>query len=182
MKYLIIFLITMAIHPSITAQKNIYKSSKLKVSFYSSALIEDIEATSISKNGAAINFDNNKVFFKVDIKTFKFQNSLMQSHFNDNYMESDKYPYAKYQGLLNTDIPIGKDGTYETSTTGDLTIHGVTKKYTVPVKMVIKNGKVTGKATFNVKLEDHNIKIPSVMSKKIAETIKVSIDVDYEKL
>lgn len=166
---------------SIGAQaQGVYKSKSSVIKFFSSTPVEDIEAISKS-GGAAINFDNNKIFFKVSIKSFKFSNSLMQEHFNENYMESDKYPTAQYSGVLDQKIDPNKDGTYNTTTTGELTIHGVTRKYKVPVKLVVKNGKVTANANFNVGVADHKIKIPSIATKKIAKVIKVSVQAVFEK-
>ncbi len=159
---------------------NVYKSKKTTISFFSSTPVEDIEATS-TKGGAAINFDNSKIFYKVGIKSFEFKNSLMQEHFNDNYMESNKYPNAQYSGKLNEKIDPNKNGEYTITTTGDLTIHGVTKKYTVPIKISVNNGKVRASATFDVKVADHDIEIPKIVVKKIAETVKVTVHADMVK-
>ncbi len=160
---------------------NVYKSKKSKISFFSSTPVEDISASS-SESGSAINFENRKIFFKVEIKSFEFRNSLMQKHFNDNYMESDKYPFAQYSGVINKELDPSKDGVYETTTTGDLTIHGVTKKYTVPIKLTVKDGKVTGDCTFDVKVADHKIKVPKIVVKKIAESIEVKVHAEYYKI
>ncbi len=159
----------------------VYKSTQTLISFFSSTPIEDIKATS-TEGGSAINFENKKIFFKVSISSFEFKNSLMQEHFNENYMESDDYPYAQYSGILNTSIDPSIDSTYTLSTTGDLTIHGVTKKYTVPITLSINEGMVKGNCTFNVKVADHKIKIPRLVVKKIAQTIEVNANAIYKKI
>ncbi len=175
----IIYLLAILLSSHISFAGSVYKSDKCKISFFSSAPLEDIEADN-SKGVSAVNFENNKVFFKVPIKDFIFDNSLMQEHFNENYMESDKFPYAKFSGILNDKIDPNKIGSQQTTVSGELEIHGVKKKYTTTVYFTkAKGGKLKAKAKFDVRLEDHNIDIPKVVTKKIAEKVQVSLEVDY---
>ena len=97
----------------------------------------------------------------------------MQEHFNEKYMESDKYPRATYKGKINENIDWSKNGVYQVSSTGVLNIHNVEKIYTEKGTLTIKDGVFTIEGSFNVKTADHNIEIPTIVVSKIAEVINV---------
>ncbi|POY36933.1 YceI family protein [Solitalea longa] len=149
------------------------------MSFFSSAPIEDIKAE--SKTGYSIlDVQANTIYFKVDMRTFKFRKGLMQEHFNENYMETDKYPYAEFKGKIKEPVDFSKDGTYDITVTGDLLLHNVKQNYSTKAVLTIKNGNISGSSNFPVKLEDHNIKIPTLLIKNIAEVVQVTVNVTYE--
>ena len=150
-----------------------------RITFFSSAILEDITATTNSVS-SALNIKTNEIAFKVAIKSFEFRKRLMQEHFNENYMESDKYPHATFAGKINEEVDWGKDGTYEVTAAGNLDIHGVRKFYTTKATIEVKNGTVTAQTKFNVKLEDHNIKIPRVVVRNIAEVVEVTVSSTYQ--
>ncbi len=122
--------------------------------------------------------------FSVLMTSFKFEKALMQEHFNENYVESEKYPKSKFKGKITNlaDINFKKDGEYTGKISGDLTIKDVTKKVTTACDFTIKDGAITGKTTFNVKPQDYNIEIPGVVKDKIANEIKVTVTADYTEL
>ncbi|MFD2161240.1 YceI family protein [Paradesertivirga mongoliensis] len=152
-----------------------FTSKNARVRFFSSTPIEDIKAA--SDNGVAVLIGKTaSIAFQVAIKSFEFSKGLMQEHFNENYMESDKYPYAKFNGKINQSIDFSKEGEYNVTATGILLIHGVPKQRTIPGKIRITNGTVQLIAGFDVACADHNIKIPKLVMTKIAEVIKVNID------
>ena len=97
----------------------------------------------------------------------------MQEHFNENYMDSDKYPKAVFKGKLVEKIDYTKNGTYDVSATGDLTIHGVTKPRTLKGKLTVAEGTISISSEFDVALVDHNIEVPQMVFVKIAQVIKV---------
>ncbi|MBC8053881.1 MAG: YceI family protein [Sphingobacteriaceae bacterium] len=146
-----------------------------KVRFFSSTPIEDIKAAS-EKGVAVLLTKTGEIAFQVPIKSFEFSKGLMQEHFNENYMESDKYPYAKFNGKVNQPIDLSKDGEHNVTATGTLLIHGVAKQRTIPGKLKVANGKIQLSSSFDVACVDHKIKIPRLVMTKIAEVIKVSID------
>jgi polyisoprenoid-binding protein YceI len=149
------------------------------LSFYSKAPIEDIKAES-RKGVSAVNFETKSIYFKVAIRSFEFAKSLMQEHFNENYLESGKYPFAEFKGNIQGKVDLTKDGVYPVTVQGDLNIHGVTKNYLVNGDFKVERGIVTGKSTFRVKLVDHHIKIPSIVIKNIAEIVDVTVVVNYK--
>ena len=125
-----------------------------------------------------------KIEMAVLIKGFYFEKALMQEHFNENYMESDKFPKASFKGALAdlSKVNFGADGKYEVTVSGELTIHGVTKPVSTVVAFTVAGGAVTGAANFAVTLADYDVKIPSLVSDKIGKQANISITVDLKPL
>lgn len=160
----------------IQAQKYLTKNGS--ISFFSSTSFEDIEAHNKQVN-AALNMEDGSVAFKVLIKSFKFEKALMQKHFNENYMESDKYPNAEFKGTIQKfdATKYSEDGTYDVTVKGKLTLHGVTKEITVDGKIKKSGDSITITCDFSVKLEDYKIK----KHQKVAEVIDITIDTTLKK-
>jgi len=159
-------------------QAQVYKSQDVMLSFFSKAPIEDIKAES-KKGVSAINFETKSIYFKVEIRSFEFPKRLMQEHFNENYLESSKYPSAEFKGSIKGIVDPSMDGVYPVAVQGDLNIHGVTKNYKVNGDFKVEQGIITGKSTFQVKLADHHIKIPSILNNNIAEIVDITVVVNY---
>jgi polyisoprenoid-binding protein YceI len=108
----------------------------------------------------------------------------MQEHFNENYIESDKFPNATFKGkIINLkDINFEKNGTYKAMVEGDLTIHGITKKVKHQGTFEIKDGKISANAKFPIALKDYEIKIPNTVIKNIAEIVEVTVILSLEKI
>jgi polyisoprenoid-binding protein YceI len=148
-----------------------------KITFSSKAPLEDIEAK--NKTAAAIiDIKTGAIQFSVLMKGFEFEKALMQEHFNENYVESNKYPKAEFKGAIvnNKDINYTKDGTYPAIVKGQLTIHGVTQTIEAPGTIKVADGKIEATSTFNIRLSDYKISIPSVVKDKINNNVKVSVD------
>lgn len=163
------------------AQKYITKNGHIK--FYSETPMETIEAHNRQVN-SALDISTGDFVFKVLIKSFEFEKALMQEHFNENYMESDKMPDATFTGKITnlSAINFTKDGSYEATIEGDLKIHGVTQKVTHQGTLEVTAGKITGKSVFSVKLADYEIKVPKTVVNNIAEEIQITVDVNLEPL
>lgn len=175
------FLTLMVVAVNIQAQK--YYTREGKVSFFSEAPVEKIEAFN-SKATSVMDVSTGKIEFAVLIKAFQFEKSLMQEHFNENYMESDKYPKATFKGDITNigTIDLTKDGQYEVKVKGDLTIHGVTKTIEAPGKILVKEGQITATSSFEVMVADYEIEIPAIVRDNIARTVRIDIAVNYEEL
>ena len=164
--------IFLAISPAF-AQKFMTRTGK--ISFFSGTSVENIEA--INNDVASVmDGKTGEVMFQVPIKSFHFEKQLMQEHFNENYMESDKFPKAEFRGKINNPESLSKDGTYTVKASGKLTMHGVTKDVAISGSVTVKGGVVTVNSKFRVKPGDYGIKIPSVVSSKIAEQIEVTVN------
>jgi hypothetical protein len=162
------------------AQSDIYSTKEGSITFFSSAPLEDIEAKN-SKAISLLNTRNNEIAVRVPIKQFQFRNKLMQEHFNENYMESEKYPHATFKGKINETIDFQKSGTYQVTSTGILNIHGVNQQRTLKGKLIINGSGMTLDTQFDVLLVDHKIRIPKIVFNKIAEKIAVTTRFDYSQ-
>ena len=177
MKKLIV--VTSILCASMWANAQVYMTQKGEVKFFSTTPVEDINATSKTV-GAVLNTATNDLAIQLVIKQFKFTNALMQEHFNENYMESEKYPKASFTGKINEKVDYTKDGVYKVTATGKLTLHGVTKDRTIDGQVTVKSGKITLFSEFWIATADHNIEIPKVVFAKIAEKIKVTANIPLE--
>jgi len=172
-KTLLLTAILLMLSVSVKAQN--YIGSNIKTVFFSSTPVEDIKAAS-SKTTAVMISKTGEFAFQIPIKSFEFEKKLMQEHFNENYLESDKYPTAGFKGAIDPNISWTKDGEYNVVAKGILSIHGVSKPRNIPGKITIKNGKAILTTSFDVACADHNIKIPTLVFTKIARIISVKVN------
>jgi polyisoprenoid-binding protein YceI len=117
------------------------------------------------------------------MKSFEFEKALMQEHFNENYVESAKFPDATFKGkVINiNEINFTKNGKYKAFVEGDLKIHGVTKKVKQNGSIEVKDGKIIIIAKFPIILKDYNIKIPKAVINNIAENVDITVNTTLEK-
>ena len=160
--------------------QEIYKATSGEISFFSETPVEDIDATNKLVK-ALINTKNNEVVFITTIIGFHFKKPLMEEHFNENYMESDKYKAALFKGVMNGDVDYKKDGEYSVKAKGVLNIHGVDKEREIDGKIIVKGETIELNAEFDVKLADHDIEVPKLVMTKIAEIVSVKMEVNFEK-
>jgi hypothetical protein len=160
-------------------QSNLYAISNGNITFFSKAPLEDISAVNPNVM-SLINPQSNEIVVRVPISKFEFPNKLMQEHFNENYLESAKYPVATFKGKINENLNWDKPGIYTVSATGILNIHGKDTQRTL--KGIINIGEKNFKldTQFKVRLEDHLIEIPKLVFNKIAEEIEVSCQFTYK--
>ena len=181
MKQIFILFITLfSINSGITAQK--YYTKNGHIAFFSKASLENIKADN-NQVLNVLNSQNGELKFSLLIKNFHFTKSLMEVHFNENYMESNRYPNAEFKGTITNlnDISFHKDGVYTVSVTGEMTIHGVVKKINPTGIITITGGEISLKAKFFIKLSDYNISIPKVVIDKIAESVEVTVHSNFDK-
>jgi len=152
-----------------------------RITFHAGTSLEDIDASN-NEVACALNTKTGELVFNVLVKSFHFRRALMETHFNENYMQSDKYPKAQFTGKLTNlgDLNLSKDGTYNVNAEGDLTIHGISKKLTFPATLTVKGGKLSATSKFKLRVEDFNITIPGVVADKISKDVEVNVDCIYE--
>jgi hypothetical protein len=158
----------------LTATAQNYASKNVRIGIFSSTPLEDVKAVS-EKGAGVIVGKTREVVVQIGIKTLDFDRKLMQEHFNENFMESDKFPYAKFKGLLDPSVDLTKDGEYSVNVSGVLSVHGVDKPRSIPCKISIKSGVISVESQFKVACVDHNIEIPRLVFAKIAESISVKL-------
>jgi polyisoprenoid-binding protein YceI len=172
MKKTISFLLLCLLSVSGFAQK--FTTEKSFVSFYSHATIEDITAEN-KKSVGIFNAETSEIVFSIPIADFKFAKSLMQEHFNEKYMHTDKFPKASFKGKISGFDPAG-NGVQQAKAIGKLNIHGVEKDVEIPGTIEKSGDKLLLKSKFIVKLEDYNIDRPQLLWQNIAEQVEVTID------
>lgn len=157
------------------AQKK-YTTQSASINFISNAELELIKAASAEARGL-IDPVTNQFAFTIDVNTFKgFNSTLQREHFNEKYMESEKFPKASFSGKIIEQVNFSENGSYEVRAKGDLDIHGVKQTRIIKGRIVINDRTLRIDAQFEVPLSDHNISIPSIVSQKIATQIQVQFE------
>ncbi len=164
----------------LTAQKVFTKNGN--ISFFSKTNMENIKADN-NQVMSVLNVPTGELQFSVIVKNFHFEKALMEEHFNENYVESEKYPKSTFKGTIAdvSKVNFTKDGTYPVSVSGDLTLHGVTNKATATGSIIVKGGTITGTSKFTIALADYKIAIPKLVEANIAKTIDITVDCLYNQ-
>lgn len=165
----------------VTQGQPLYVSKTNTTSFFAGTAVEDIDATN-TKAVSLLNVNTGELSISIPNKEFHFKRALMEEHFNENYMESGKYPKSEFKGKIKNpeQYNFGSSTPFVVSVTGNLTIHGVAKERTIEVTVVNQGGKIEGKANFTIALSDHNIDRPKILWEKLAETVNVTTTFTYE--
>jgi len=179
MKYIILILLACT---SVIEQagQDSYSCKNAKIGLFSSTAVDDIKAET-STGTSVFNASSGELAFTVIIKSLTFEKSLMQQHFNDDYMQSDKYPTASFKGKIQEHIDVTKESTFPVTVAGGLTIHGVTKPRTIPGKVIVKGGSITMTSEFVVKCADHNVETPKILFHHIAKEVTISVSATFKK-
>lgn len=164
----------------VPAEGQRYMTKTGHISFFSHTPLEDIKADN-NQVASVIDLSTGEIVFQVLIKSFRFEKALMEEHFNENYLESDKYPRSTFRGKITSPAPdvIKTEGKHEVSIEGDLNLHNITRKINVKGTIETGNGTLSAFSKFNISPEDYNIEIPSVVRDNIAKNIEVTVDMKY---
>lgn len=177
-------LLLMAVLPfGLSAQKWFTRDAKVSFDATSANSPERIEAT--NKSGTfVLDQASGRLETSTLIKGFQFEKALMQEHFNENYLESSKFPKATFKGKIDdlAKVKFDQNGTYKTTVSGDLTLHGVTKTISTPATFTVKDGKISVAANFSALLADYGVSIPSLVADKLAKEAKIVIGGTLEKM
>lgn len=178
MKTVSVLFLMLAMLTSLHSQAQRYATKTGTIRFYSEAPAENIEAINKQVN-SALDLSSGDFVFRVLMKGFQFEKALMQEHFNENYVESAKFPNASFSGKVTniSGFDRSKTGVFEATVEGDLTIKGVSRKVSEKGSFEMKDGSIVGKSTFYIKLADYDIKIPKAVVRNIAETIEINVEV-----
>ncbi|MFT3701866.1 MAG: YceI family protein [Agriterribacter sp.] len=162
----------------LTGKAQLYVTKTGMVGFYSKTPLEDIKAEN-NQVFAAIDLSKKTIVFSMLLKSFLFGKELMQEHFNENYVESDKYPKATFKGTFTGDIDLQKQSN-TIQIQGVINLHGTDKQISSPATIEIKDGYIVGIAKLQLIPKDFNITIPSLVSDKIAKQIDVQIKTEWK--
>ena len=178
MKRITVILLSLGLVLTANAQK--YMTRNGYIGFFSSTPIEDIKADN-NQVASVIDISTGEIVFQVLIKSFKFAKALMEEHFNENYLESEKFPKSTFKGKITNlaAVDFSKPGQYEVIVEGDLNIHDVTNKVSVTGSIEVIPGGINANSKFNVVPEDYKIKIPAIVRENIAKIIEVTVAIRY---
>lgn len=156
------------------------------INFDAEGVLKDVEKVAATNSSATCILDvsTGQMEWAVLIRGFQFENALMQEHFNENYMESHKFPKSVFKGKIKNmaDINWKQDGQYPVTVVGKMTIHDVEKDIEAKGILSLKNGKIGLKSEFEVLASDYGVKIPSIVGSKVANKVRVSVNASLEKL
>ena len=181
MKKLFVIIGAVVLSTSSLVAQDKYFTKSGKINFVSKAPLENIDARHKSVT-CVLDTKTGNMQFAVLMKGFEFEKALMQEHFNENYVESHKFPKAEFRGQVvnNQEISYTKDGTYPVKVKGTLTMHGETKEVETTGNVVVKSGKLQAGAEFIILLSDYKIEIPKVVKDNISNTVKITVDCALE--
>ena len=175
MKNLILIIFFLLAKNVAFSQKMITRSGEIKFEA-SMPAFEEVAAKNNTVS-CILNASNGDLAALALVKAFKFKVPLMEEHFNENYVESSKFPKATFKGkILNFDASKVSGAKSGFDFEGDLTLHGITKKIKSKVFLNSNAGKWNLMSSFSVKVSDFDIKIPSLVKSKVAEDVKVSLN------
>jgi hypothetical protein len=165
-----------------TAQDKFFTRSG-KVHFSASTPLEAIEADN-DKGTSVLVASTGQTEFAVLMKAFLFEKALMEEHFNENYVESTKFPKSTFKGNITNikEVDFSKDGTYPVKLAGKLTLHGVTRDITAGGSITIKGGIPSANISFEIAVADYGIVIPALVRDKIARIVKIEVNASYEAM
>lgn len=154
-----------------------------KASFFSSAPLEDIEAHS-EQAVSILDLKSGEIVASMLMRSFNFRKSLMEEHFNENYVESHKYPKATFKGKVTniTALDLEKDGKYKLEVSGEITLHGVTRQIKTTADAVVAKGSLQAKAVFPLSVKDFDIEVPRLVINNIAEEVEVTVVFNYKPM
>jgi polyisoprenoid-binding protein YceI len=165
-----------------TAQKR-YIDRAGKASFFSSAPMENIEAHN-AQVVSVLDLETGDVVASMLMRSFNFKKALMQEHFNENYVESHKYPKATFKGRIANleDLKAPENGKFKLDIAGEITIHGVTQPLVLEADVQVNNGIIQAKAVFPLAVKDFKIEVPRLVINNIAEVVEVTVSFNYKPI
>lgn len=176
-------LVTVFFTTSSFAQKYFTKTGKINFDATTSSSPDKINGINKAVT-CVMDIKTGNIQFATLMKGFEFEKALMEEHFNENYMESEKFPKAEFKGLIanNAEVNYAKDGSYQAKVKGQLTMHGITKYVEAEGKLVVQKGRINTVSDFKVLLSDYNISIPAIVSDKVSKTATISVNCLLELL
>jgi hypothetical protein len=180
-KLILSLFLILAVAFTSNGQKYFTRNGTLR--FFSATPLENIEATN-NQASCILDIQTGEVVAKMLVEAFQFEKALMQEHFNENYVESEKFPQAilKAKVMNLKDIDWSKSGKTNVTLDAEITLHGVAHKYNINGTVENQNGKIIALSTFIVKPSDFEIKIPKAVESNIAKEVEVNVKFELETL
>lgn len=165
----------------VETKAQVFSSNQVAVHFFSPAPVTDIDA--LTNNASAIiNAKKKEVKVSIPVTSFSFKKALMQQHFNEIYLETDKHPLSTFKGIYKEIIDLTVNGEYKINLTGKLNLHGVDKALTLPCHLIVKNKEITFNTDFRLFTKDFKITVPTILNKEVGKEIYVTVNGILKKL
>lgn len=176
-------MIALCIAGTSSGQKYYTKSGQISFDATSSSSPEKIEGVNRSAI-CVVDSKTGNLQLAVLMKGFAFERALMEEHFNENYVESTKYPKAEFKGEIKdiSKVDFTKDGTYTVKVKGQLSLHGVSNEVEAEGKIKVQGGKISAQTEFSVKLSDYKVSVPGLVADKVAKVAKINVTCSLEIL
>tara|TARA_B100001996_G_C18512574_1_gene535995 strand:- start:39 stop:581 length:543 start_codon:yes stop_codon:yes gene_type:complete len=158
--------------------KFIIKNSIIK--FFSYAPLENINAENKNSVGV-IDFESKEFIIKIPMNKFDFPNNLMEKHYNDSYLETEKFPSCIFKGSISEEIDLLNNKNQQVNAIGKLELHGVSKDFKIPLNVKKNDNSIIVTSEFEIRLDEFKIKIPKLLFKNIAEVIEVNVNAELKK-
>lgn len=183
MKYIITSVIAFFIFSITFGQKYYTKSGQISFDATSPSSPEKIEGINRSAT-CVVDSKTGNMQFAALMKGFAFERALMEEHFNENYVESSKYPKAEFKGEIKEigKVDFAKEGTYQVKVKGKLTLHGESNDVETEAKIVVQGGKIKATADFTIKLSDYKVSIPGLVADKVSKNARITVSCSLELL
>jgi YceI-like domain len=178
MKNLLSFLLVLLFINSATAQDK-YFTKTGKINFDATEKNSPESITGVNNSVTSVLDTKTGNFqFAVLVKGFEFERALMMEHFNENYLESDKFPKAEFRGQVVNNVTANyqKNGSYDVVVKGSMSMHGTIKEVETKGKITVLNGDITASADFPIALADFKITIPTLVADKVAKVATVKVN------
>ena len=182
LRCLVLFFLISGLTSHAFSQSETMSTATGRIHFTSDAPMEVIEATSSATRGV-LHVARRTFAFTLPVNSFNgFNNALQKDLFNENYLESEKYPEATYSGRIIEQVDLTIPGTYDIRAKGNLVIHGIPRERIIRCKLIVKPDEIKVVSTFTVRLGDHHIQVPRIVHQKIAEEIHVDLQFTLKPL
>ena len=166
---------------SVSSFSQKYISRNGSVQFNASTPLEIINPIN-NYVSSVFNSENGEIVFQMNMISFKFKKALMESHFNEKYVESEKYPKSTFTGKIKDWNSIMLDGNnHNVTAVGKITIHGIEKKIEVKGSVQKNNKNITINSDFKLIISDFEIKIPKLVRDKISKKVQVKVNINLKQ-
>ena len=180
MKKTILFLSFVAITTGAMAQKSTTTSAV--VSFDATTPKDALPKAENKTVIGSLDKTTGVVVFEAAVNNFAFSNPKVQEHFNGaNWMNSGSFPKFTFSGKIEkvNKVKFTKNGSYNVTVKGNLTVKGISKPVTSTGTITVKDGAVSTKSSFTIKLADYNITGQPIEAGKISTEPKITVSASF---
>ncbi|MFM7016563.1 MAG: YceI family protein [Bacteroidota bacterium] len=183
MKKVLLFL-SMVVSLAANAQDK-YLTRNAKVVFDATTSTSPEKIEGVNNQGISVFVAQSGQYeFSIQMQAFEFEKALMKDHFNENYVETSKFPKAVFKGSIQdvAKVNFAKDGKYPVVVKGTMDLHGVKKEVTADGSLTVSGGKITAASTFKLLLSDYKVEIPKLVGDKVAKQATITVNATYNKM